>query len=86
MINWDEINVSKEDHILIGKIATRADDLDRLSTIMDLEVVHGTIGLKLEELLAADRFNFFHDVVGIKGHLNRETGELEDCFLLRFHK
>lgn len=52
---------------------------------MDITACHlnGT-PLKLKELLAADAVNFAHDVFGIRRHLNRETGKLEDCFCPRY--
>lgn len=34
--------------------------------------------------LDADRFNFAHDVGGIRYHLDRNTGELADCFRPRY--
>jgi hypothetical protein len=40
--------------------------------------------LKLEELLAADDMNFAHDVFGIRRHIDRTTGELQDCFVPRY--
>jgi hypothetical protein len=40
--------------------------------------------LKLEEFLAAPGFDFIHDVIGIQRHINRETGQLGDCFLPRY--
>ena len=51
---------------------------------MDLAAVHAKIPLRLHELAEADNFNFSHDLAGIYGHLNRETGELEDFFVPRF--
>lgn len=40
--------------------------------------------LRLADLLKADDFNLLHDVSKIARHLNRETGELMDCFRPRF--
>lgn len=40
--------------------------------------------LRLDDLLAADDFNFAHDIYGIRRHLNRGTGKLENCFSPRF--
>lgn len=42
--------------------------------------------LRLQELLDADGFNFAHDILGIRRHLNRETGKLEDFFSPRFSR
>ncbi len=52
---------------------------------MDLTAVHLNIcKLRLDELLNADEFNFAHDILGIRRHLNRQTCELERCFIPRF--
>jgi hypothetical protein len=40
--------------------------------------------LDLTRLLAADDFNFAHDVFGIDRHIDRETGELQNFFSPRF--
>lgn len=48
---------------------------------MDIIATHANGNpLDFDKLLAADDFNFAHDVFGICRHLNRETGELEDFF------
>ena len=56
----------------------------RLDVRMDISAVHAKCPLRLHDLLAADDFNFTHDIGGIYRHLNRESGELEDCFVPRF--
>lgn len=86
MINF---NTSKEDTKIIMAIVKRGfnPDIykDRMSMMMDISATHlNGCPLKLNDLLEADDFNFFHDIYGIASHLNRETGELEDCFLPRF--
>jgi hypothetical protein len=45
--------------------------------LLDFENADKDVGLKLEELLAADDSNFVHDAFGIYNHMNRETGKLE---------
>lgn len=40
--------------------------------------------LRLADLRDADDFNFAHDVFGIYRHLNRATGQLENCFVPRY--
>ncbi len=47
---------------------------------MDLAAVHARCPLDLAALAAFDNVNFTHDIGGIYKHLNRETGDLEDCF------
>lgn len=54
---------------------------------MDVIAVHmNGRPLRLEALLAADDFNFAHDVFGIRRHLDRDTGELTQCFVPRFSR
>lgn len=52
--------------------------------VMDIENAHTNMPLRLHELLAADRMNFAHDVLGIFDHLDRSSGKLMDCFVPRF--
>ena len=86
-------SVSKSDHLLISKIATRARlmaakarvDYPQMTADMDVTACHANGNpLRLAELLAADDFNFSHDIFGIRRHLDRETGELKDFFVPRF--
>ena len=83
--------VTTRESNIIHKIALRAGRLekkgsrDQTCVAMDVTAVHANgCYLKLEELLNANDFNFLHDVLGIRDHLNRETGKLEDHFLPRF--
>ncbi len=89
-MNW---NASKSETETITKIAKRAVQvansngisLDFMDTQMDIAACHlNGNPLKLEDLYNADDLNFAHDIFGIKRHLNRNNGELEDCFLPRF--
>lgn len=81
---------SPDDTQLITQIALRAIDrygkqFDGVSIAMDITACHlNGCPLRLMDLLKADDFNFGHDVLGIRKHLNRDTGKLEDCFLPRF--
>ena len=51
---------------------------------MDVMATHANgCRLDLDKLTSADDSTFAHDVFGIRRHLNRETGELENCFLPR---
>jgi hypothetical protein len=67
-------------------LAARFDgDYKMQDAIMDLDACHSNgCALRLFDLLTADDMNFAHDVFGIRRHLNRQTGQLEDCFLPRF--
>lgn len=85
--------VSAEESRIIHDIAKRAAEVaeaagvgyDLLTADMDITATHANgCPLKLRELLAADAFNFSHDIFGIRRHLNRRTGALENCFLPRY--
>ena len=69
---------------LIGKRAALLTGRTILDHTMDISVVHAHTPLRLAELADAGEFDFAHDIGGIGRHLNRETGELEDCFVPRF--
>ena len=59
----------------------------RLEVSMDLTACH-CVGcqLDLEGLLTATPSDLIHDVAGIMANINRETGELENCFVPRYAK
>jgi hypothetical protein len=82
---------SREEQPHVERIVDRAKGLPRVWTTMtrleitmDLAAVHAKIPLRLQELAEADAVNFAHDMCGIFGHLDRQTGELKDCFVPRF--
>lgn len=53
--------------------------------VMDIDVCHANgCPLDLAGLLNASPADFAHDVLGIRRHLNRETGELGGCFVPRY--
>jgi hypothetical protein len=84
-----QFNANKHDSDLIMRIAKRAseqfDGYSILHAMMDVTACHlNACPLRLEELAEADAFNFAHDILGINKHLNRDTGELMDCFLPRY--
>lgn len=86
---------STDDGRLIDLIVKRGRALDRkhqvrgyspLHCSMDITAAHANgTPLRLADMLAADDFNFAHDWFGIRRHLNRETGQMLNCFLPRFH-
>jgi hypothetical protein len=87
MIKW---NATKEDMVLIDKIAKRGFKImmkwycKKIDLEMDITATHlNGCPLNLNKLLQADDFDFYHDIQGIYRHLDRETGELRDCFLPR---
>ena len=72
---------ARQENLLRGPNYTSA-----LSLRKDLTACHlNGCPLRLADLLAADDFNLIHDVGGISGHIDRETGQLMDCFSPRFH-
>jgi len=86
ILNW---KVSREEHLLIAAIVKRyaalLPEVDHLELNMDITATHANgCPLKLQELLEAPEFDFVHDVVGIRRHINRQTGQLEDFFLPRY--
>jgi hypothetical protein len=88
-MNW---KTSKQDSYLIRQIAARA----ALAAIhaevnyplreieMDIIACHNNgCPLDFNKLLGAPEFDFAHDILGIRRHINRTTGKLERCFLPR---
>lgn len=91
MISFETRN--KEEARAISRIAQRAVLMAEkhgvsyafMDADMDLTAAHcNGCRLDLGRLAAADDFNFAHDVFGIRRHLNRETGKLENCFMPRY--
>lgn len=87
-----KFDVTAREHKVLFQIAERAVSLleaydDSVSANMDVTACHcNGCPLKLEELLHADDENFAHDLLGIRRHLNRDTGELMNCFLPRYSR
>lgn len=78
---------------VIGEIADRAVRLyekhdvriERLTVLLDVLTCHSKVQpLRLDDLLAADDYNFLHDIGGINRHLDRDAYRLGDGFLPRF--
>lgn len=89
-INW---NVSNEDGRKIRLIVERAHTMAQIHNVdyrkmdceMDLTACHANgCPLDLGRLASARDFDFAHDVFGIRRHISRETGRLENCFVPRF--
>lgn len=74
----------------INRIVKRAMNLkikgySAMTCDMDITACHCNGNpLDLSRLLEADDFNFAHDILGIRAHINRDTGALENCFSPRF--
>ena len=82
---------SKEDEPDVAYVVERSREMfakfghriDVLSLRMDLAAVNAVIPLDFAKLANFDNPNLLHDVGGIIKHMNRETGDLEDCFIPR---
>jgi hypothetical protein len=88
-----QFNASKSERKLITKIAQRAEQFaafagikyDVLDASMDIEACHcNGCPLDLGDLQFASDEDFGHDVLGIRRHLNRKTGQLGGCFHPRY--
>lgn len=93
-MNTNEINwwLKLEDVDTMAAVTDRAMKLfersdnppEYLDVIMDLTACHlNGMPLDLAKLLAADDLTFAHDVGGIRAHINRRTGKINDCFVPR---
>lgn len=93
----DDISFDRtpEEARIIRKIVARGWEIDwlrksykdRLSMEMDITATHANGNpLRLEDLLAADDFNFAHDMSGICNCLDRKTGKLMNHFRPRFSR
>jgi hypothetical protein len=89
MVNFD---TSKAEYKTIHAIALRAIgvahaagiDYPLMDAEMDLSATHcNGMPLDLDKLASFDEFNFAHDIFGIRRHLDRETGALQNCFVPR---
>jgi len=91
MTNWGKVTRKELD--TISKIVDRAQGMysflasgDRLGAMMDMQACHTSHPLDLAKFLAFDDGNFGHDFCGIIRHLDRNTGELTECFSPRCSK
>jgi hypothetical protein len=55
-----------------------------LDAEMDIIAADMTCPLDLDRFYNGDYIDFAHDFLGIRHSLNRETGNLENCFVPRF--
>ncbi|WP_418450163.1 hypothetical protein [Alistipes sp.] len=82
-------NLKEDEQRIVCDIVQRArqllPDVNCTTLSMDLAATHNhACRLRLADLLAADDFDFIHDIRGIYRHLNRSSITLEHCFLPRF--
>lgn len=86
MINW---KIDNQEASWIGEIVDRAERLglvaDRMTSVMDITATHlNGCSLKLVDMLQGADLDFAHDFAGIARHVDRDTGQLTDCFVPRF--
>ena len=86
MIDFSKSKFTRADYERLKSIVDRVKGVDRISAMMDIEAANMVCPLDLEKLAAFDKFNLMHDVFGIANNLDRETGELKNCFLPRCAK
>lgn len=81
------ILATTKDYKIIANIAQRAVrglGVDYMTTFMDIENTHiNNTPLHLRSLLESEEDDFNHDILGIAKNMNRETKEIENCFLPR---
>lgn len=83
---------TKDDYLLIDAIVARAvadgviQKRHSMNVNMDLNACHSNgCPMDFKALFGSDPGNFAHDVCGITRHIDRRTGQLQDCFLPRFN-
>lgn len=86
MIKWNDLSAADLEtiHDIAKRITSDFPDADMLTVEMDLSACHLLNPLRLSDMLTADRMDLCHDVFGIMRHINRNTGELRNCFSPRF--
>lgn len=87
MIDW--MSLTDEDVSAINRITKKAIQMMPIMSFrfmeleMDLQAAHLGCRLDLDQLENGDNGDFAHDVVGISKNIDRETGQLQNCFLPR---
>lgn len=88
MIDWDKITLTRKEYATIGRIVDRAMKVypegDRMSLMMSLEACTILCPMDWEGLEKAKGSDLGHDVFGIDRYIDKETGELTECFLPRY--
>jgi hypothetical protein len=84
---------TREELEKISKIVNRASELGALGDVtvitmfMDLEAAHcNGCPLDFDRLMEFPDGDFLHDILGIKHHMDREKGKLNDGFVPRCAK
>lgn len=85
MIDWNKVNSGdfKKIRAITKRVINNYPGIDRIDIEMDIMATITNQSLDLDKLLSFDDFNFGHDIFGIINNLDRDTGELKNCFLPR---
>ena len=85
-------DTTKEDYEAMSRVADRwnslrekagVDAVSKIHLVMDLDVAHTNCPIDFEKLESFGDGDFSHDIGGIYSYVNRETGELDNCFVPR---
>lgn len=69
---------------IVDRAASIRPDIDKMSLGMDITATHlNGCPLDLDKFIGFDDFSFMHDINGIMRYIDRNTGQLTDCFLPR---
>lgn len=76
---------TKTIHKIAARYVREFPSIDLISLAMDITAVHlNGCSLNLDDLLVAELGDFGHDVGGIARFIDRETGQLTECFNPRY--
>ena len=79
--------ISKIARAAQATLSKRGATQDIMSLMMDVEFIHEQAPLRLGDMVndgLRQTADFVHDILGIYAHWNRDTKEMEDCFVPRF--
>tara|TARA_B110000483_G_C18044345_1_gene483868 strand:+ start:668 stop:937 length:270 start_codon:yes stop_codon:yes gene_type:complete len=85
------LKTTTPEHLLIHEIASTAVKADKLYNLQELMIDIAATHLNgepldLEKMAKMEYIDTQHDIIGIQSNLNRDTGELQNCFLPRYRK
>lgn len=81
----DELDLVVRAGVRVEKVIGK--QLNRATFLLDMAAVQKQCPLNLVELAFNDDIaSVAHDILGIRRHINRDTGQLEGCFIPRFAK
>jgi len=83
MAKKQEIIFEKVDKVVDRIVREGLSYSDRVTMEMDIVCAAKETGMDLDLLLKFDKFNFVHDIAGIRNCINRKTAKIERGFLPR---